>query len=134
MGFWDEDHAKTDGGKYTSFNKIGDTITGTVAELAVGEDYNSNPCPQLVLKNATGEWHNKAGVKTVANNEDVKFNLALTQLKSKGASLRPNVGQVVSATFVSETKVAKGTAKEFTFTVSDGPAASGPVADAGSLV
>lgn len=48
-------------GDFVSFKELGDSVEGTVLSLAEGQDFNGNPCPQLVIDTDEGSRTVTAG-------------------------------------------------------------------------
>jgi hypothetical protein len=89
------------GGLFASFKEVGDTVVGTITAIRKGQDFNSNVCPELVLRTDEGdELIVTAGQKMLA--------AAL-------ATERPSVGDRIGIKYsgVGEARPGKAPAKLF---------------------
>lgn len=96
-------------GDYIKFENVGDSVAGIIKEVREGKDFNSNPCPELVLETAEGEE------KTVTAGQVL--------LKSALAEQAPNALDAVKITYsgIGKAQPGKAPAKEFTVEVKRGP-------------
>jgi len=91
---WDEFGAS----EFVKFSAVGDTVTGKITNIRIGEDFNGNPCPVLDLETGTGS-------RTVTAGQ--------ANLKSQIVQLRPNVGDGITITYDRDEKAEKGMKKVF---------------------
>jgi hypothetical protein len=99
---WD-DPALRGGGDYVKFETVGDTITGTVLDIAVHTFDDGKRAPKLALRTSAGDRTLTAGQ---------------VQLGVKLAEVRPEIGDTLTVTFTGIEKRAGGkTLKQFAVTV-----------------
>lgn len=93
--------------EYVSFHDVGDAVQGTVISLSEGQDFNGNPCPQLVIDTTDG-------ARTVTAGQ--------TMLKAALAEKEPLEGDYITITYsgVGEGKPGRAPAKLFTVEVERG--------------
>ena len=89
-----------DSSPYVKWDTIGDTISGTITDISVGQDFNGNPCPVLGITTTEGEGR--------------ILSCGQANLKQQMIALKPNVMQTITVTFSSEEKATKGMRKVFT--------------------
>ena len=92
-------------GDFVKFATIGDTVSGTVTGIRVGEDFNGRPCPVIDLATADGP-------RTVTCGQ--------ANLSAQIKAMRPKVGTALTITYTSEAKAEKGMKKVFTITAAAG--------------
>lgn len=95
---WDEFGAS----EFVKFADKGDTVTGTITNIRVGNDFNGNPCPVLDLDTGNGS-------RTVTAGQ--------ANLKSQIVQLRPSVGDTITITYDRDEKAEKGMKKVFAIKV-----------------
>lgn len=95
---WDEFGAS----EFVKFADKGDTVSGTITNIRVGNDFNGNPCPVLDLDTGNGS-------RTVTAGQ--------ANLKSQIVQLRPNVGDTITITYDRDEKAEKGMKKVFAIKV-----------------
>lgn len=91
---WDQFGAS----EFVKFANTGDTISGKINNIRVGQDFNGNPCPILDLDTASGN-------RTVTAGQ--------ANLKSQIVQLRPSVGDTITITYDRDEKAEKGMKKVF---------------------
>lgn len=72
------------GSSFIRFAEIGDSVSGTITEINIGEDFNKAPCPELKVDT-------EDGVKTLTAGQRM-LQVAL-------AEKRPDVGDYVTITY-----------------------------------
>lgn len=106
-------------GDFVTFDNIGDKAVGEVLAVRRGQDFNGNPCPELVLSTEEGE-------KTLTVGQKV--------LRARLADEAPQVGDRIAIVYsgVGEAKPGRAPAKLFDVSVTRPGATdtstSGPVA------
>lgn len=107
MGF---DYDRYTSGDFVKFENVGDAVVGIIKEIREGKDFNSNPCPLLVL-----EVSDEGDEKTLTAGQVL--------LKAALAEKAPQVGDKVRITYsgIGEAKPGKAPAKVFTVDVKKGP-------------
>jgi hypothetical protein len=99
MSIWDTPGMNTSG-EYVTFTNIGDTISGTIANLRIHKWDDGNTSPQITLTTGDGEKTVTAG--------PIRLKLAL-------AEHRPEIGDHITITLTDIEKRAQGrTLKHFT--------------------
>lgn len=85
---------------FTKFDKIGDSIAGTIMAIRVGTDFKGAPCPELIIRTDSGD-------KTVTAGQ--------AKLKPELARLKPRVGDRIAIVYSanSEGKPGQNPAKLF---------------------
>lgn len=96
---WDEFGGSSE---FVSFKTIGDTVTGKVTGVRVGQDFNGNPCPVVDLETSNGP-------RTVSAGQ--------ANLKAQIVQLRPAVGDGITITYDRDEKAEKGNKKMFAIKV-----------------
>ena len=95
-GYINWDDMSTSG--FVKFEKIGDTVSGTITKVYPGTDFNGNPCPVLDLVTEDGE-------RTLSCGQ--------ANLKAQVVAIKPKVGETIKVTFDHEEKAALGMRKVF---------------------
>jgi hypothetical protein len=83
---------------FMKFEAIGDSISGTIAKVYPGTDFNGNPCPVLDLITEDGE-------RTLSCGQ--------ANLKAQIVAIKPKAGETIKVTFDHEEKAALGMRKVF---------------------
>jgi hypothetical protein len=115
-------------GNYIGWGKVGQQVTLAVVAYDVtgGEDFNGNPCPQVVgtLTEDAMSYRDKGAT------EDPQKAGAMVTVKGGQANLKralqaasPEKGDLLRITYTEDVKVAKGTAKDFEVEIAPGAAA-----------
>lgn len=106
-------------GFWTAEN-VGDSIAGDILTIRIGQDFNKQPVPELVIRTAEGD--------------DVAVTAGQVVLKRLLAEIRPQVGEKIGITYTGagEAKPGKAPAKLFTVQVrgTDGQLRQAPAAAA----
>lgn len=99
----------TQTGDFVSFKEVGDGVIGVIKAIREGKDFNSNPCPELILETDDGEE------KTLTAGQVL--------LKTALAEKAPQVGDRVRIVYsgVGDARPGKAPAKVFTVDVKPGP-------------
>lgn len=107
----DWDQYKNTGG-YVSFKEVGDTVVGTIKTIRTGNDFNFNPCPELVL--------------IMDDGEERTLTAGQVMLKAALAEKAPQVGDKIRIVYSAngEGKPGKAPAKLFTVDVKAGDPAT----------
>jgi hypothetical protein len=102
---WDQ-HKQT--GDWITFDNVGDTVIGDIIAIRTGEDFNRNPCPELVIRTDDG------AEKTLTAGQ--------VRLKSELAAQAPQVGDRIRIVYsgVGDAKPGKAPAKLFEVAVKTG--------------
>jgi hypothetical protein len=98
------------GGDYAKFDNVGDAVIGVVKTVREGQDFNKNPCPELVLEQDDGE--------------EITVTAGQVMLKAELAEKRPQVGDKVRITYSgvsNDARPGRAPAKLFTVEVKEGP-------------
>lgn len=105
-------------GDFVSFKEIGDKVVGEVIAVRKAQDFNGNPCPELVIRTDDGE--------------DRIVTAGQVMLKSALAEKQPQIGARIAIVYsgVGEAKPGKAPAKQFTVEVKGAE----PAVDAASLI
>lgn len=104
--FWNTitpEKTEEEGPRYFKFEVPGNEVMGVVSALALGEDYNGEPCPELTIRTTSG-------VKVVTAGQ--------YKLKEELYASRPNVGDHIHIIFTEVKKTKAGTMKDFKVVVS----------------
>lgn len=108
MGFdWNE-YKST--GDWITFENVGDRAVGQILAIRQGQDFNGNPCPELVIRTDEGDKTLTAGQKV---------------LRARLAEEGPQVGDRIAIVYsgVGDAKPGRAPAKLFDVSVSRGDAA-----------
>lgn len=96
-------------GDYFKFEEPGDAVVGDVIGIGIGEDFNGNPAPQVVVRQDDGQ--------------DVTVTAGQAQLKAKLMAARPKVGDRIKMEYTQKEQRAGGkTLKHFDVVVKEGGA------------
>ena len=116
MSFNYDDYTGTS--DYVKFEDVGDQTVGTIKEIREGSDFNSNPCPELILE--VGD-----------DADEITLTVGWAMLKRLLAEQRPQVGQRIRVIYTGDERTERGgTMKVFTLDVKDGePLVNPGVAD-----
>ncbi len=95
-------------GAFAKFTTIGDKVVGDVTGVAIGEDFNGKPCPQLTIVEDDGN--------------EVIVTAGQANLKAQIIEKRVEVGDRISIRLDSEVPRTKGSLKVFEVKVTKGGA------------
>lgn len=92
-------------GEFVKFENVGDSVSGEVRSVTVGEDFNGQPCPKLLIATDGGDD------RTVTAGQKV--------LQSRLSEVRPQPGERIAIVYtgVGDAKPGKAPAKLFTVQV-----------------
>jgi len=93
---------------YQSWQEPGDELIGTILVVRQGEDYNGNPCPELIVRTEDAE--------------DITVTAGQAILRNRLAEQRPQKGDRIRIAFVGYLEAQKGKqpAKDFEVQVHQG--------------
>ena len=84
---------------YIKWDAPGDTVTGMITAVSVGQDFNGNPCPVINL--------------TTPDGEERILSCGQANLKSQIVTEKPAPGSTITVTYTHDEKAAKGMKKMF---------------------
>jgi hypothetical protein len=98
-------------GAFVSWDNVGDEVVGDVIGKGMGQDFNGNPCPQLVIRTDDGA--------------ETTVTAGQAQLRAKLLEGKPQVGDRIRIVFTQSEKRDGGkTLKHFEVTIKSGGAKS----------
>lgn len=100
-------------GQFVKFATIGDSITGTITGLRVGQDFNGAPCPVIDVDTANGPQTISCGQAALK-----------ATVRDLGAKGEVRIGRTITVTYTGDIKAEKGMKKVFDVKLTDSAAAS----------
>jgi hypothetical protein len=99
----------TQTGDWVQFKEVGDGVIGVIKAIREGQDFNQNPCPELIIETDDGEE------KTLTAGQ--------VMLKAALAEKAPQVGDKIRVVYssIGVARPGKAPAKMFTVDVKPGP-------------
>jgi hypothetical protein len=102
-------------GQFVKFATVGDSVTGVITGLRVGQDFNGAPCPVIDVDTAGGPQTISCGQAALK-----------ATVRDLGAKGEVRVGRTIAVTYTGDTKAEKGMKKVFSVVLSDAPGSDKP--------